>query len=49
MSGKAQAVWEQIKALAPEEQQAVWRELGRRLGQMAPPPPGGTVRRTADR
>jgi hypothetical protein len=39
MSEKAQAVWEQIQALAPAEQQAVWQELGRRLGQMAPPPP----------
>ena len=36
MSTKAQAILDEIRALPPEDLQAVWQELGRRLGQAAP-------------
>ncbi|MBI5385061.1 MAG: hypothetical protein HZA90_10285 [Verrucomicrobia bacterium] len=39
MSTKAQAILDEIRALPPEEMQAVWQELGRRLGQTAPTAP----------
>jgi hypothetical protein len=37
MSTKAQAVWEQIRALPISDQRSLWQELGQQIGQVPSP------------